>query len=736
MKILSLVIYMKTIRLSLAIFLMVLCQGTVCAATDKDVHGEMGETYGTVKLSIAVPLTERVYYLALPQGAEPPTAEEIVAYIMEETQTGLADGSVVRGRLIPCGTGEYVLRGMEGLSPLLGELGLVGGMRYDIYLVSGPKVADLAMPDSASDVDTTAFGLTSRHVAKDVMAQPFERVGLNGEFYIHTAKQLANIQSLAGLYVDSQGSQGSLVFLTCPRQRFVLGSDIDLPPGWIPIGDAGSNPAFVFRGSLNGQGYNIKGLLIEKPSRPVQGLFGKLEGANISNLTLSDAHMRIDGDNGGHEFTAGLLAAEAVDGTIKNISIKNGLISVTESGPQHKTVCNPLKKDTDYGAVGGLLGKGARIRLANIRVDVRLDIELLPGQKAVCQAAGGIAGHLSDCTVERSYVNAQINAGVAATGGVVGLATDTKFYYSGTNEGRITGKNATGGFAGRLEGTGLVLECYSHADVFGETAGGLVGQITGSPLSANANHRQQIFRSTATGKTVSYNGLAGGFVGEGAYVLIKDSSAYGDVAGNICEGTNSDAKGTGGFVGRLYNRSRVIHAYAKGDVFFDGLSGFAGGFVGELTNGACIEFAYAAGSVIADSGIAKGYKLPYQQTESNSKTNLKTADSKILPLKGVAVGGFVGIISAQGAPNTITHSLSFAPWVVGPEDGYVHRFAGRAEHNGVNGCYAHLGSMVVRSGSLAHIFPSAYGADGADMSSAQVEDIVARLGWRRPAPHM
>jgi len=402
-----------------------------------------------------------------------------------------------------------------------------------------------------------------------------------------------------------------------------------------------------------------------------------------------------------------LLAGEAVGGLINNVKIENGSIITARPG---------------LGAwmIGGLIGKGIDLQLKNIFADVQVNGEFSdspegPGYSAInfsqassvpetsgpVKAVGGLAGYLNNSTVKHSNTTVKIDISTAA-GGLVGFAVSTSFCSSGTDSGVVKGKNTVGGFAGRLEGRGTVLECHSHAEVIGEVAGGFVGQISGSRLSANANHTFEVDRCHATGKTLSSaGGIAGGFAGKGEYVLIKDSSAYGDVRGYA---------GAGGFAGQLSNLSRIIHAYAKGDVFLDGqqaarhsseTTGFAGGFIGELANSACVEFSYAAGAVITG--------------ETSERA---------------AAGGFVGVISAHGAPNTITHCLSFAPWVVG--DGYVHRFAGRTDHDGVNGCYAFLGSMVVNNGSLTHILPSAYGPDGADMSHAQVDEIVKRLGWRRP----
>jgi len=559
--------------------------------------------------------------------------------------------------------------------------------------------------------------------------------------YIYTAEELAAI------------------CLDDPGKKYALGADIDIPPGWVPIGRNATALPRAFKGSLDGRGHTIVGVNIYAVGEGTFGLFARLEGADISNLILAEANIYTNGDLGEHSVIAGLLAGAAVGGSISNVTIARGQISLEGHG-------------LAGAMVGGLIGSGADLRLDDIIIDIKIDTRRdsqnvsreMPSNHghAYAVAVGGLAGHLTNCTVAQSYVrSAVINANAEAVGGVVGLAIDTSFFGTGIDSGIISQsgnshkkggvaacndrhkmsclaykKNATGGFAGRIEGTGTIYECHSHADVTGGIAGGFAGQISGSQLPANANHALEIAECSATGKTTSgKGGIAGGFVGKGEYVLISDSSAYGNTAGCI---------GAGGFVGQLSNLSRVIYAYAKGDVTLatgvahpvgvsqpaitttsvgpqtpssrPSLPGFAGGFVGMLTNTACVEFSYSAGSVIAGES---------SEMVANSWPCNQDAGS-------VAVGGFVGLISSTGTPNTITHCLSFAPWVVG--NGYVHRFAGRVDHDGVNGCYAHLGSMVVRGGSITHVLPSAFGADGADMSMAQVEDVIARLGWRRPAP--
>jgi len=526
------------------------------------------------------------------------------------------------------------------------------------------------------------------------------------EYVITTPGQLADIQRLASLYVETSGKQGCMDLLTSAETQIVLAADIELPENWVPIGDYSANPDFVFRGSFDGRGHTISGLRItaskdaanapndynreneqageKRDASPMQttttfGLFGRVENADISNIILADASIILENTGAMQE---GVFAAE------------------TGFAGDDRLVADRFRKATDdtngmEATVGLLAGQAVDSRIQNITV-----------------------------------INGNIIAGDATVGGIIGLAVDTDIYFSQIQSGHVTGKHITGGFAGRVVGTCQIHGCHSHADVTGGIAGGFIGQVVGKPLSTNANHGVVIYQCSAKGSVTNVGnasngvsvtagvgnnsstitsalhnkhaiGIAGGFIAEGSYTLVRDCAAYGEVRSKAVGYT-----ATGGFIGRLSDFSRVIYAYSKGDVFADGADGstesIVGGFVGVIEGAACIEFSLSQGSVI--SGL----------TDQNA-----------------AIGGFVGVISAAGAPNTITHSLSFAPWVVG--SGYVHRFAGRVDHNGINGCYASLGSMVVKDDALAHVQPNAFGLDGADMSGTQVEAITQRLGWTRLA---
>jgi len=331
-------------------------------------------------------------------------------------------------------------------------------------------------------------------------------------------------------------------------------------------------------------------------------------------------------------------------------------------------------------SVGLLVGEAVGSQITNIIIRSGI---IRAGKGNV----GGLAGYLSDCIVEKVFICVEIDTDAEYLGGLVGTAVDTRFYSSGVDEGRLTGMGIVGGFAGRLMDTGLVVGCHSDAKVSGAIAGGFVGQVSGAELPTNANHKIELIECTTMINITMGSESAGGFAGEISFASIVECGAFGDVMGK---------ERSGGFVAGLYDNSRVIYSYGNnGDVHGGKV---VGGFVGEMARGVSIEFGYSGGSVRGEGDEEQ------------------------------SVGGFAGVISEDGAPNTITSCLSFAPWVVGQGD--VHRFVGRAEHRGVNNCYAMLYSTVVRNGELVHVLSNAYGPDGGDMSVAQVDEIARRIGWR------
>lgn len=492
----------------------------------------------------------------------------------------------------------------------------------------------------------------------EIEAYPFEKRGENNVFYIQTAEQLRKIQEMADLYLETGGKMGSLEFLTNPNMKYVLTSDINLPPDWAPIGNTNADPRFVFRGSFDGNGHKISGLEINNKSI-TNGLFGHTEDAHISNIVITNANLKLTGDYGVREFSAGMLAGEVVGGVIENISILNSKIESSAPG-------------NNMGVIGGLLGKATGTCISNINI---MDISLKDNGRHYLRCVGGLVGYLENCNVKNAAVTVgKVNSSAFNAGGMVGKAVGSEIIGSYVNMMDISGQHVVGGFVGLAQDSGLFLNCQSSAITSGDTAGGFVGVVNGTDFIAG-KYAIQFANSKARGE-VTGHGNTGGFAGSVAHAVIKNSSAYVDVK---VVGEPAHTFSAGGFVGLLSGRGYVVNSYAYGDI--DALlnpNGYIGGFVGEIANASLIERSYS-------TGLVKG---------------------------GASTGGFVGVVSSVGAPNTISDSYTLSPFIKG--DGCVGRFAGRLDFDGINGCYASLGAVVVSQESYAHVIPSAFGADGAD----------------------
>ena len=151
-----------------------------------------------------------------------------------------------------------------------------------------------------------------------------------------------------------------------PGAHFVLGNDIDASrtakEGFVPIGAPGSD--YAFSGSLDGQGFTIDGLTINRPGEGYAGLFGYVTGT-VQNLSLTNVNVDnyLTGTTTYH--TGGLVGY-----------LRFGLVeSVSAAG----TVAG-------YDQVGGLVGRTnyATVRDASAAVTVTTN-----------RLSGGLVGFLA-----------------------------------------------------------------------------------------------------------------------------------------------------------------------------------------------------------------------------------------------------------------------------------------------------------------------------------------------------
>ena len=203
--------------------------------------------------------------------------------------------------------------------------------------------------------------------------------------------------------------------------HYRLGNDIDLAAtlawnggqGWAPIGDTTNR----FTGSLDGDGFVIRNLTINRPGSDNQGLFGYLDGALITNLGLDNAHVR------GGSYT-GALAGRGTGSVIEAVYV-----------------------------TGEVTGTGSY--------------------------TGGLIGHLSGGSLHHGHAVVAVQASGSWTGGLLGRTASSASIAHSYSLGSVDGASNTGGLVGNL--SGFIADSYSRSSVSGTgSVGGLVGYMIGS----------------------------------------------------------------------------------------------------------------------------------------------------------------------------------------------------------------------------------------------------------------
>ena len=321
--------------------------------------------------------------------------------------------------------------------------------------------------------------------------------------------------------------------------------------GWQPIGIYQEDESFdPFTGTFDGQGYEIRDLLIDRPDEDGVGLFGAVvgegDGGVIKNVGVVNArvtgYMGVGGLAG---FNAGNISNSYCTGNVTADLYVGGLVGLNVGN-----VSNSYSSASVTGnwSVGGLVGH-------NHDSDAIVSNCYASGSVTGDRLVGGLVGYNQKGTVSNSYSNAS-----------------------------MTGQQGVGGLVGGNEGT--VRNSYSSSSVTGDRyVGGLVGH--------NWNW-DAIVGSCYSSGSVTGNAGVGGLVGYNDYYATVDRSyAVGSVTGN---------SSVGGLVG--YNRDTVSESYAVGNV--TGNSS-VGGLVG--SNNDTVKNSFwdreASGMETSDGGAGK-----------------------------------------------------------------------------------------------------------------------------------
>ena len=279
------------------------------------------------------------------------------------------------------------------------------------------------------------------------------------------------------------------LFLICK-----LGNDIDLTAylasggdgyakwgakGWLPIGDDITLATYgsAFSGSLDGAGYKITGLWIDRSDMSYMGLFSDTYNAKIKNLGIV-----IDARGVSGSYPVGGLMGANRGGSIENCYVIGGNVSSKEN------------------YIGGLVGFQQNSRIENCYSYVDIT--------GTGTGIGGLVGIQSGGSILNCYSTGNVS-GTNFGGGFVGVVSGgsiTNCYATGNV--KITG-NYAGGFSGYDDGS--IVNCYAAGNIVstGNDAGGL-GSIQSTGKIENSYRYELSTLNNAVITENNPNGANGG----------------------------------------------------------------------------------------------------------------------------------------------------------------------------------------------------------------------------------
>jgi filamentous hemagglutinin family protein len=441
--------------------------------------------------------------------------------------------------------------------------------------------------------------------------------------------------------------------------------------GFKPIGGDGSG----FAGVLDGMGYAINDLYMNRPDATYIGLFGVIEKSGVvKDFQLSGEFISDKASPSGSKGK-GSIAGEnwgRIENVINHASIQATGYAGGIVGMNYGTLEGVTNKGdvTSTAFVGGIAGynsskDGYNGQIKNARNEGKIE---------AVGNVGGITGtNEANCSIEnstnRGWVKATENTGSSSLGGISGSNAGT--LDTVINEGKVEGwiyagntmgTSNVGGIAGGNNGTIIKATNTATANISGDnTIGGIAGANSGSITdSSNAgevsckNYSVGGISGSSSGelKTVSNSGTitskgtkAGGIVGQNSGTV--------SAATNMAASKVSGKSYVGGISGYSYGKGKLENVRNAGEVTGEQI---VGGITGIIFNGGNITNSYNEGEIKGDTQIVGGI-AGWMYTNTNTAANLITNTYNVgSVISGAGVGGIVGYISGTG--NTVANGYN------------------------------------------------------------------------------
>ncbi|WP_165825242.1 YDG domain-containing protein [Rhodopseudomonas palustris] len=453
--------------------------------------------------------------------------------------------------------------------------------------------------------------------------------------------------------------------------------------GFVPIGSASAQ----FKGSLDGKGHVISGLVINRPSNDDVGLFGYIgsTGSRISNLGVVDA--RVSG--GTH---VGIVAADSY-GTLDNVW-SSGVVSGGYQvgglvGYAHATISGSHSDATVTATgdgVGGLVGMSASTA-------AMVTGSYATGAVSGASYVGGLVGQ-SAGPIELSFATGTVSGTSNYIGGLLGYAdagvTITNTYATGA----VNAYNRAGGLVGYFGGI-TVSNSFATGYVTssGSSRGGLIAKMGAGTVTNSYWDTQTSGLSTSDGGTgvttatlqaalpSGWNTATWGIIAGVSYPFLKSFwSGTPQVVSGTAYTNNGVTPASGGNVAVMVNGAAVGSASAGANGYYNVL--LAPGTIGSnsqlvsFTSGTNAGVSYVQNAAGSITGLNILGNTLVEQSAASTLSSISSGLAVAIGSSGVSTALANRWIVATGSSFTIDQAISQTGNLVLSSNGTVTQTAG------------------------------------------------------------
>jgi hypothetical protein len=277
---------------------------------------------------------------------------------------------------------------------------------YSITITAGPIGADGGELATTTDISFTTVDATLFSGGDGTEADPY-RIEDVADFELISSYLDAHFVQISNIDLDGAGGE----------------------TGWAPLGA----DEFPFTGSYDGAGFTISNLqitnLVADGINNV-GLFGVVDGGDLSNMIVSSTNTGVTGTQG-----TGILVGQLRSGTITRCQTSGFVSGDTRTGG--------LVGDMESGEIFQC-SSSATVSPERSRAGGLVGIMSDPDREGIAAAAS---------SVRESFATGTVTSGSARVGGLVGSVNELASVENSYSTGAVTGANRTSSLIGRLDGT-------------------------------------------------------------------------------------------------------------------------------------------------------------------------------------------------------------------------------------------------------------------------------------------